>query len=1228
MDILNSKMRVLTGASAATFMMATSALGGTFNANYNDGLVPAGSQIFGSAAVETAGGVGDTGCLKLTKAINSLAAGYIIEDLDSGANVYGFKVSFQARIGGGSAVPADGWSFCVAPDLPDGTFGETGAGGGIRVCFDTYDNNDGDPNNGAGEAPQIRIVVGGTTVATTPLLPLSDLINNNFVPVEIAVNADGSLDLTYNGKVHFSKLYFPNYQPLVSPRYGFGARTGGLNANHWIDDLSIQTYTTAVPGIVQGPQSVRILEGSSATFSATLNNADGATIAWLKNGVAIPGETGLTYTLAGAALADDGAKISVRVTSGGTVLTSPEATLNVVRIELPATADASFDFNSGLPANTLNYGTGIASDGVTPWIANVFPTGGVGDSGVLELTEAVNDQRGAFLIPDMHNNQPVYGVAARFDLRIGGGSETPADGMSFNFASDLPDALNSDLEEGVGSGLRVCFDIYNNGNNEAPAITLKWGNTVISEAKVALADITTGSDFADVIVRVTPDGLLDVAWNGKVLVYRAPVTGFGSIAGGRFGFYARTGGLNANQWVDNLKVYTYLTAPLRISKQPAALTTLIGHTANFSVEVNQPQGTTFQWLRNGQPISGATSASLSVPNAAMTDDGAKFKVTVTFGAESVTSDEVVLSVFDLAPPSNPQMSYDFNSGLPATCQISGTTIADGTGGVSDSGVIKLTTSQNSQSGGFLTDPIASGAQLLDFTLAADIFTGNGTTPPADGFSINVANDLPLSPPGEAEAGAGNGITITFDTFDNGGGEAPSIDVKYKSILVVSKIVPQELVNSGRYDQLLVRVSENGTLDLAFGDVVVFRGLNIPNYVPMSGLRVAMYARTGGLNASYWLDNLRVGARVPATISITEQPADALVLDGQPASFKVLVSNPAVSTFQWNRNGSPIANATGNTYTTPALSLADEGVTYSVTVTGPGNVVTSRSAVVAVMTKFQAGSPLAFDYNFNDGQVPPNGIILGNAIVQPTGGVNDSGFMQLTEAVNSQSSAFELPTPDGVTSIADFTATWMMRVGGGSDTPADGYSFVVGPDIPDATFGEDGAGSGLIVSYDIFDNGSTEDAPEITIRYKANDVITRPFPISVLRTGSDFVQLGVRVNRNGTLDLYYGNTAVYRGVVLPNYTPFTAGRFGWGARTGGLNENQWMDDLKISINTQAAEGPRLNVALVNGNLVITWAGGGVLQSATTIPGSWGDIAGATSGYTTSAAGAAKFFRVRQ
>ena len=67
------------------------------------------------------------------------------------------------------------------------------------------------------------------------------------------LDPDGSLDIVFDGVAHFTNLYTP-YTPVSSGRFGFGARTGGLNMNVFIDDLSLTTTTGGlVAAIVHQP---------------------------------------------------------------------------------------------------------------------------------------------------------------------------------------------------------------------------------------------------------------------------------------------------------------------------------------------------------------------------------------------------------------------------------------------------------------------------------------------------------------------------------------------------------------------------------------------------------------------------------------------------------------------------------------------------------------------------------------------------------------------------------------------------------------------------------------------------------------------------------------------------------------------------------------------------------------------------------------------------------------
>src|ERR1035437_2770069 len=93
---------------------------GTSTANFTPG-PPAGASLYGSAFVDTTGGPDGSGCLKMTTNAVSQTAGFIINDLDSGAAINAFTATFQLVLGSANATPADGFSFNYAGDVPDGT---------------------------------------------------------------------------------------------------------------------------------------------------------------------------------------------------------------------------------------------------------------------------------------------------------------------------------------------------------------------------------------------------------------------------------------------------------------------------------------------------------------------------------------------------------------------------------------------------------------------------------------------------------------------------------------------------------------------------------------------------------------------------------------------------------------------------------------------------------------------------------------------------------------------------------------------------------------------------------------------------------------------------------------------------------------------------------------------------------------------------------------------------
>lgn len=81
-----------------------------------------------------------------------------------------------------------------------------------------------------------------------------------------------------------------------------------------------------------------------------------------------------------------------------------------------------------------------------------------------------------------------------------------------------------------------------------------------------------------------------------------------------------------------------------ITTQPASVAVTAGQMATFSVTATGTAPLAYQWKRDGASIAGATSSTYSIASTAVSDNGARYSVTVTNSAGSVTSNEAVLTV--------------------------------------------------------------------------------------------------------------------------------------------------------------------------------------------------------------------------------------------------------------------------------------------------------------------------------------------------------------------------------------------------------------------------------------------------------------------------------------------------------------------------------------------------------------------------------------------------------
>lgn len=114
------------------------------------------------------------------------------------------------------------------------------------------------------------------------------------------------------------------------------------------------------------------------------------------------------------------------------------------------------------------------------------------------------------------------------------------------------------------------------------------------------------------------------------------------------------------------------------------------------------------------------------------------------------------------------------------------------------------------------------------------------------------------------------------------------------------------------------------------------------------------------------------AEVEATgnLRITENPANQLVPAGKTASFKVVATSPAAIQYQWQKAAAgvtsftDIAGATQSTYTTPVLTVADDGSRFRANLSSGGVTAPSAEATLGVDGVIPTATAGIGSINFN------------------------------------------------------------------------------------------------------------------------------------------------------------------------------------------------------------------------------------------------------------------------
>lgn len=349
---------------------------------------------------------------------------------------------------------------------------------------------------------------------------------------------------------------------------------------------------------------------------------------------------------------------------------------------------------------------------------------------------------------DIEGAQVLYGSAA---------SVTRPSNDNFADAAAITLTNNAASVTGANNYATKEANEPNHAPNEAGGSSVWWRWTATASGSLTVT--TANSNFDTLLGAYTGSAvgaLTQLAGNDDVQrgVIRTSTITFDVVGGTVYsfavdGWNGEWGAITLNL---TLSPSSNAVAPA-ITSQPQNVTVTAGGNASFSVTATGNPAPTYQWLKDGATLAGATSATLSLTNVQAGDAGS-YTVTVTNSAGSVTSSAATLTV-------NPAAAAPT-----ITTQPTSQTVTAGAG-VTFSVVATGTPAPTYQwsKGGTAISGATSASYTIASTTTAD--AGNYTvtvTNSAGSVTSNTATltvNTPTPPP--APSGGGGG----------GGGGAPS-----------------------------------------------------------------------------------------------------------------------------------------------------------------------------------------------------------------------------------------------------------------------------------------------------------------------------------------------------------------------------------------------------------------------------------------------------------------------
>jgi hypothetical protein len=690
---------------------------------------------------------------------------------------------------------------------------------------------------------------------------------------------------------------------------------------------SVATLTVYVPPtITTQPQSQAWIQGQTAAFSVAASGTSPLRYRWNFNGANISGATNASLTLTNIQTTNAGS-YSVVVTN---IAGSATSTVAALTVYVPPTITNQPASQALILGQTAAFT--VAASGTAPlnyqWSINGTNISR-GTNASLTLTNIQTTNAGSYTVV-------VTNIA---------GSATSS---VVTLTVYVPPTITTQPQsQAVISGQSAAFSVTASGT--AP-LNYQWSinDTNISRGTNASLTLTN--------IQTTNAG------NYSVVV-------------------ANAGG-SVTSLVATLTVYV----PPTIATQPHNQTVTQGQPATFTVAANGSSPFSYQWNVNGTNISGATNVSLTLVTPQATDAGS-YSVVVTNYGGSVTSQVATLTVnvpafiitqptsqtvsqgqtatFTVGAGGTANLSYQWyfnlakingSKGKNATLALSAvdtnsvgnyTVVVNNSWGSVTSAVATLTISVPPT----ITTQPASQA-LIQGQTAAFTVTADGTAPfgyqwSINGTSISDETNTSLTLTNIQTTDAGSYAVIVTNIAGSATSSVATLTV-YVPPTITTQPASQALIQG---QTAAFTVTANGTAP--FGYQWNVNGTSISDATNTS-LTLTNIQLTDAGSYAVIVTNIAGSATssvatltvyVPPTI--TTQPTNQALIQGQTAGFTVTANGTSPFGYQWSINGTNISDATNTSLILTNIQMTDAG-SYAVIVT---NIAGSATSSVATLTVY-------------------------------------------------------------------------------------------------------------------------------------------------------------------------------------------------------------------------------------------------------------------------------------